>query len=277
MGAPAGELAPDRRRAAAGVDHDHVAGAGPVDCLDRLRPVAVPRDHGHGRGRRPSSSGGEGAASIPCIAPCRCIASERFGEETLANAVADVRAGVPRKCSLVDLRLRVDRAADRFGRRLDVRALRDRPADDEDLRPGRVALATVSEVSPPATATGIGDAFANLSSTSNGVRPAICMSMPMCQQTAAAPSSATRFVRATGSDDVQEVDDDLGPVLVAAPDRFGDRVVVGGAEDRDKVGAGLGRDLDLERAGVHHLHVGDDPVRRGTPSSGPGPRRAPRS
>ncbi len=62
--------------------------------------------------------------------------------------------------------------------------------------------------------------------------------------------------------DAQQIDYDLRAVQLATADRLGDRPVVRRAEHRDEVGAGLRRDLDLERSGVHHLHVGDDPLRR---------------
>src|SRR5207245_7205692 len=42
-----GELAPDRRRPTADVDHDHVAGLRAVDRLDGFRPVAVRGLDGH--------------------------------------------------------------------------------------------------------------------------------------------------------------------------------------------------------------------------------------
>ena len=51
---------------------------------------------------------------------------------------------------------------------------------------------------------------------------------------------------------------DLGTVEAAATDRVGDRVVVRGTEHRDQVGPRFRGDLDLERPGVHDLHVGDD-------------------
>ena len=57
---------------------------------------------------------------------------------------------------------------------------------------------------------------------------------------------------------LDHVDDQLAAVVARRLGALLDRAVGGGAEHADHAGAGLGRVLDLDAAGVHRLHVGDD-------------------
>ena len=195
----------------------------------------------------------EGALPLKCVADVgRGDLQERLPEVRLADAPEQLGR---------HLGLGGHRLPDPVGRLGYVGALGDGPADDQDQRTGPGRLRDCFGVQAPGHETGMGDARARASRAAKGVLPAICMSMPMCQQTAPAPSSAERLARATGSGTFNRSTTISAPYF-SPPDGIGDRIVVGGAEDGDEVRAGLCRDLDLEGAGVHHFEIRDDPVIR---------------
>src|SRR6266581_6913772 len=133
------ELAPDRGRPAADIDHDHVARLRAVDRLDRLRPIAVRGLDGHGTADE--------------FRPMLDSRHEAGHDAALLHRVGEVRRrDLPERFADVGIRVLLvqagrdrlpleDRLLDRSGGSRDVLRLDDRPADDDDRGAGLQGLA----------------------------------------------------------------------------------------------------------------------------------------
>ena len=262
---------------AAGVDDDDVARLGLVDGLHRLGPVARVGAHGDAPAR-PSWRPGQAGQHAGQVAACgagrrrrwrsRPGAAARAGRRPVARTKYSDSTGT--RSAMACLICRVASVASV--------ALVIGAADDDDGGAGLAPpAAAVSELMPPATATGIETAAATCAQRVEG---GLALHLLVDGHVDADVARAHRLHRLGPGDRVGHLDhvhDDLGAVVAAGLDALADGGVGGGAQHAHDVGARLGGVLHLGAAGVHGLHVGDDGLVGAAPCAARGRPAGPRS
>src|SRR6266571_3097821 len=254
------ELAPDRGRAAADVNHDDVPRLRAVDRLDGLRPVPVGRLHGEGAAHKlravpdPRDEPRDHAALLHRVREVR-------GRD-LPEGLGDVPVGVLLEQARGDRLAVFHRLLDRAGRVGDFLGLDDRAADDDDRRARLQGLRDRLGVQAPRHGDGQrGRLRDRLELLQRRLGDHLLVNRDVHVQVVDAKRlELLRPHRFVG--DPHQVDHDLRAVPPRGLHRLEDRRVVRDAHHRHDVGARLHGDLDLERARVHRLQVRDDRLAR---------------